>query len=50
MSFLWAAMFRLQAMPVVSSLDGSSDFQQAFNPSWVVASPGTGGKAGLLIR
>ena len=45
-----AAIVHFDDRPVVSSVDGSADFQQVFNPSWVVASPGTGGKAGLLIR
>jgi hypothetical protein len=45
-----AAVVHFDARPVVSSVDGTADFQQVFNPSWIVASPGTGGKAGLLIR
>ena len=45
-----AAIVHFDARPVVSSVDSSADFQQVFNPSWVVACPGTGGKAGLLIR
>jgi predicted GH43/DUF377 family glycosyl hydrolase len=36
--------------PVVSAVDGDSDFAQVFNPSWIEASAGTGGKAGLIIR
>lgn len=36
--------------PVLSHVDGSSAFAQAFNPSWVEASPATGGKQGLLVR
>ena len=45
-----ASIVHFDAKPVVSRADGSADFEQVFNPSWVVASPGTGGKAGLLIR
>jgi hypothetical protein len=40
----------LEPKPVLSFLAGSSAYQQTFNPGWVVASAGTGGKAGLLIR
>lgn len=36
--------------PVVSYVDGNADFAQVFNPSWIPASAGTGGKAGLIIR
>lgn len=32
------------------ALQGSSTFGQVFNPSWIEASPGTGGKSGLLVR
>ena len=45
-----ASIVHFDAKPVVSRADGSANFEQVFNPSWVVASPGTGGKAGLLIR
>ena len=45
-----ASLTSFDVNPVVSALDGTSDFAQAFNPSWVVASAGTGGKAGLLVR
>eukprot|EP00698_Gefionella_okellyi_P004417 TRINITY_DN14077_c0_g1_i1.p1 TRINITY_DN14077_c0_g1~~TRINITY_DN14077_c0_g1_i1.p1 ORF type:complete len:363 (-),score=69.96 TRINITY_DN14077_c0_g1_i1:261-1349(-) len=36
--------------PVVSFVDGNSEFQQTFNPSYVLPSTGTAGKQGLLIR
>eukprot|EP00039_Didymoeca_costata_P030967 m.32453 g.32453 ORF g.32453 m.32453 type:complete len:430 (+) comp8413_c0_seq2:117-1406(+) len=36
--------------PVVSAANGTSTFAQVFNPSWIVGSEGTSGKAGLLIR
>jgi predicted GH43/DUF377 family glycosyl hydrolase len=36
--------------PVLAWASGSSTFQQAFNPAWVVGSSGTGGAAGLLVR
>jgi predicted GH43/DUF377 family glycosyl hydrolase len=45
-----AGLISFGATPVLSFLDGSSAYQQTFNPSWIVASPGTSGKAGLLIR
>ena len=45
-----ATLASFDANPVVSALDGTSDFAQAFNPSWVVASAGTRGKSGLLVR
>ena len=45
-----ASVVHFDGKPVVSFVDGSADFAQVFNPSWVVGSPGTNGKAGLLIR
>lgn len=36
--------------PVLSFVDGSSSFAQVFNPSYVVPSNGTAGRAGLLAR
>ena len=36
--------------PVLSFVDGTSAFQQAFNPSWIEPSAGTSGRAGLLVR
>jgi len=36
--------------PVLSHLQGSSTFSEVFNPSWIQASEGTNGKAGLLVR
>ena len=34
-----ATVVHFDAKPVVSYVDGSADFQQVFNPSWIVASP-----------
>lgn len=45
-----AAVVSFGAMPVLSFLDGNTDYQQTFNPSWVVASAGTNNKSGLLLR
>ena len=45
-----ATLVHFDVNPVVSYVSGSSAFAQVFNPSWVVASQGTKGKAGLLIR
>lgn len=45
-----AKVTQFDEQPVISAVGGSSSFQQAFNPSWIVSSAGTGGKAGLLIR
>ena len=45
-----AEVVKFDPKPVISSVDGTSAFQQVFNPSWIVASPGTGGKQGLIIR
>lgn len=36
--------------PVISYLDGNTAWPQSFNPAYVEASAGTGGKYGLLIR
>jgi len=36
--------------PVLSRHGGTSDFNFVFNPSWVEASEGTGGRQGLLVR
>lgn len=36
--------------PVISYLLGNTRWPQSFNPSWVEASQGTGGKSGLLVR
>ena len=38
------------AAPVLSFIDGSSTYQQIFNPTWVEASTGTGGKSGIIAR
>ena len=35
---------------MLSFIDGTTTFQQSFNPAWVTASTGTGGAAGLLVR
>jgi predicted GH43/DUF377 family glycosyl hydrolase len=45
-----AKVTQFDEQPVISAVAGSSSFQQAFNPSWIVSSAGTGGKAGLIIR
>ena len=45
-----ASLVRFDASPLLSYVDGSSAFQQAFNPSWVEPSAGTSGRAGLLVR
>lgn len=36
--------------PLISYLLGNTRWPQSFNPSWVEASAGTGGKEGLLVR
>ena len=36
--------------PVISFLAGTTSWPQSFNPAFVVASPGTKGKRGLLVR
>lgn len=45
-----ATVAKFDTKPVISSVDGTSAYPQAFNPSWIEASAGTGGKAGLIIR
>ena len=45
-----AEVVKFDKKPVISSVDGTSSYQQVFNPSWIVASPGTRGKQGLIIR
>ena len=45
-----ASLVHFDDTPVVSYVGGSSDFAQVFNPSWVVASPGTKGKAVRIHR
>ena len=45
-----ADLVSFDGQPVLSFLNGTSEFQQVFNPSWVVGSAGTGGKAGLIVR
>jgi len=45
-----ASVVSFDRRPVLSHVDGTSSFGQVFNPSWVQASPGTGGKSGLLVR
>ena len=48
---LWrASLVRFDASPVISFVDGTSTYQQAFNPSWIEPSAGTSGRAGLLVR
>lgn len=36
--------------PVLSYVDGSSSYQQVFNPTWIQASAGTQNQQGLLVR
>eukprot|EP00039_Didymoeca_costata_P013366 m.202389 g.202389 ORF g.202389 m.202389 type:complete len:357 (-) comp15751_c0_seq3:2331-3401(-) len=45
-----AKVLKIDNNPVVSFIDGTSDFRQVFNPSWIVGNPGTSGLSGLLIR
>jgi predicted GH43/DUF377 family glycosyl hydrolase len=45
-----ATVSRFAKDPVLSAIYGNSDFAQVFNPSWVEASEGTSGKAGLIVR
>ena len=36
--------------PILSYIDHTSTYQQIFNPTWVEASSGTGGKKGIIAR
>ncbi len=45
-----AAVVEFDNAPLLSFVDGSSAFGQVFNPSWVEATPLTGGVEGLLVR
>jgi len=45
-----ANLVQFDPQPVVSHQLGTSAFAQAFNPSWIQASAGSAGKAGLLVR
>lgn len=36
--------------PILSYIGSTSVYQQIFNPSWVEATPGTGGKSGIIAR
>ncbi|GAV09226.1 hypothetical protein RvY_18800 [Ramazzottius varieornatus] len=38
------------ATPVLSYVDGTSDYQQVHNPTWVEPSAATQGKKGLIVR
>ena len=38
------------SQPSIAYINGTTAFQQVYNPSWVQASSGTGGKQGLIIR
>lgn len=38
------------ADPILSYITGTSTYKQIFNPTWVEASAGTGGKRGILAR
>jgi len=40
----------LETRPVLSFVDGTSAYQQVFNPAWIAPSPGTGNRSGLLLR
>lgn len=37
-------------VPMLSSVDGNSDFRQAFNPTWVQPTFATGYREGILVR
>lgn len=45
-----ATVVEFDSKPLLSAVDGTSSFAQAFNPSWVEATNLTGGVAGLLVR
>ena len=45
-----AAVLTMPADPVISFLAGQTAWPQSFNPAFVEASAGTGGKSGLLVR
>ena len=45
-----ATIVSFEPRPVISFQDGSSVYAQAFNPSWVASSAGSGGQDGLLVR
>ena len=45
-----AKVVEFDTKPLLSAVDGTSAFAQAFNPSWVEATNLTGGVAGLLVR
>lgn len=45
-----ATIMSMPDEPVISFLAGQTSWPQSFNPAYVVASPGTGGKRGLLVR
>lgn len=36
--------------PVLSYVDGTSTYQQVFNPTWVAASRSTNGRSGIIVR
>ena len=40
----------IEPTPVLSYVQRSSAFQQIFNPSYVVATPGSGGVEGIVAR
>lgn len=40
----------ISTVPVLTSMDGTSDFQQAFNPTWVQPTANTNNKEGILVR
>lgn len=43
-------VLEISPTPVVSYVDGTSQYEQVFNPSWIEASPGTQGVEGLVMR
>ena len=45
-----STVVKFEPKPSISYVDGGSDYQQVFNPSWIQGSSGTHGKAGLIIR
>ena len=46
----WRASATVDATPVLSFVDGTSRFQQSFNPAWVAPSASTRWTSGLLVR
>ena len=40
----------MDPLPILSYVDGTSAFQQTYNPSYIVPSPGTKGVGGIVAR